>query len=500
MEFLSTLIPDISLGTWALLALAIGLALAFEFVNGFHDTANAVATVIYTHSLPATPAVVWSGLWNLIGVLTSSGAVAFGIVALLPAELVMNVGSGAGFAMVFSLLLSAIAWNLGTWWLGLPASSSHTLIGSIIGVGVANALMGPTHSISDGVNWGKAEDVVLGLLLSPLAGFAAAALLLILAKVFIRDPALYRAPEGKKPPPLWIRSLLILTCTGVSFAHGSNDGQKGMGLIVLILVGILPGTYALKLSTDDQTIAALANSAQQMATVFSTSAANTALPSPKEAQHLLAEFIKPNGSPSAQVLAAASVVSADIHQRLSTTSGFQALSKDERLGLRTNLYLIAKSVSKLDKSGKLDMDPALRKSQQSFAKSAEKLTNFIPEWVIYAVALALGLGTMVGYQRIVKTVGEKIGKDHLTYAQGGAAEVVAMSTILAGDHYGLPISTTHVLSSGIAGTMAANNSGLQKSTVRNILLAWVLTLPVCVFLGAALFAGLLNVFALLGMA
>jgi PiT family inorganic phosphate transporter len=272
-----------------------------------------------------------------------------------------------------------------------------------------------------------------------------------------------------------------------------------MGLIVLILVGILPGTYALKLSTDDQTIAALANSAQQMATVFSTSAANTALPSPKEAQHLLAEFIKPNGSPSAQVLAAASVVSADIHQRLSTTSGFQALSKDERLGLRTNLYLIAKSVSKLDKSGKLDMDPALRKSQQSFAKSAEKLTNFIPEWVIYAVALALGLGTMVGYQRIVKTVGEKIGKDHLTYAQGGAAELVAMSTILAGDHYGLPISTTHVLSSGIAGTMAANNSGLQKSTVRNILLAWVLTLPVCVFLGAALFAGLLNIMGLLGL-
>lgn len=500
MEFLSTLVPDISLSTWALLALAIGLALTFEFVNGFHDTANAVATVIYTQSLPATPAVVWSGVWNLIGVLTSSGAVAFGIVAVLPVELVMNVGSGAGFAMVFSLLLSAITWNLGTWWLGLPASSSHTLIGSIIGVGVANALMGPTHSITDGVNWSKAQDIGLGLMFSPLVGFAGAALLLIVAKVFIRNPELYRPPEGKKPPPLWIRSLLILTCTGVSFAHGSNDGQKGMGLIMLILVGILPGTYALKLSTDSQTIAALANSAQQMATVFSTDAASSALPSPDEAKGVLAAFIKPSGNPSAQVFAAASAVSAHVHDQLSVTGGFQALSKDERITLRTDLYLIAKCIAKLEKSGKLNRDPALRTSQQTFGKSAEQITNFIPGWVIYAVALALGLGTMVGYQRIVKTVGEKIGKDHLTYAQGASAELVAMSTILVGDHYGLPISTTHVLSSGIAGTMAANNSGLQMATVRNILMAWVLTLPVCIFLGAVLFAALLNLTALLGFA
>ena len=218
----------LDLPTGILLCLALLLALSFEFVNGFHDTANAVATVIYTNSLKPTQAVVWSGLWNLIGVLTSSGAVAFGIVALLPVELVINVGSGAGFAMVFSLLLSAIIWNLGTWYLGLPASSSHTLIGSIVGVGLMNSLLSPDSAFGDGVNWAKVGDTVKALFFSPLIGFAAAGALLLLAKALLRNPALFKAPEGKAPPPGWIRALLVFTCTGVSFAHGSNDGQKGM--------------------------------------------------------------------------------------------------------------------------------------------------------------------------------------------------------------------------------------------------------------------------------
>ena len=250
--------------TLIFLVLAVGLALAFEFVNGFHDTANAVATVIYTNALKPTQAVMWSGVWNLIGVLTSSTTVAFGVVALLPVDLLLNVGSAAGFAMVFSLLLSAIFWNLGTWYLGLPASSSHTLIGSIIGVGVANSLMGPAHSWTEGVNWGKAKEVGLGLLMSPLLGFVVAGLLLLAAKALLRDPALYRAPEGKAPPPFYIRALLIFTCTGVSFAHGSNDGQKGMGLILLILIGILPGSYALKMSTDGKSVRELSVAAMTL--------------------------------------------------------------------------------------------------------------------------------------------------------------------------------------------------------------------------------------------
>jgi PiT family inorganic phosphate transporter len=340
-------------------------------------------------------------------------------------------------------------------------------------------------------------EVGLGLIISPLIGFAAAALLLITLKILVRNPELYKAPSGEKAPPLWIRGILMLTCTGVSFAHGSNDGQKGMGLIVLILVGILPGTYALKMSADNAAVAGIASEAAALSKVFETQAEKKY--SSHQANQILAEFIKPKGSPTPDVIAALAGACDDISTRLKTAETFQALPPSQRGDVRTDLYLISKSITKLEKAGKLDMDPAIKKSEQSMALHADQLTNYIPDWVKYAVALALGLGTMIGYKRIVKTVGEKIGKDHLTYAQGASAEAVAMSTIMVADHFGLPISTTHVLSSGIAGTMAANNSGLQMATVRNILLAWVLTLPICIFLGAALFAGALNAIALLGI-
>jgi PiT family inorganic phosphate transporter len=483
--------------TYVFLVLAILLALSFEFVNGFHDTANAVATVIYTNTLKATPAVVWSGIWNLIGVLTSSGLVAFGIVALLPVELVLNIGSAAGFAMVFSLLISAILWNVGTWYFGLPASSSHTLIGSILGVGLANSLMGPTHSMTDGVNWAKAQDVGLGLLISPVFGFCAAGLLLLLCKALIRNPALYKAPEGKAPPPLWIRGILMLTCTGVSFAHGSNDGQKGMGLIVLILVGILPGTYALKMTTDQSKVVHVAETAKDLGAAFEKSGDAIALDA-REANDALTGYIKASGTLSPKVYAALANQCNDLAHRLGASKTLQDLPERERGEVRSDLYLLSKAIAKLKKAGSALTAPDLAKAAE-LQKSGEQLTNFIPDWVKYAVALALGLGTMIGYKRIVVTVGEKIGKDHLTYAQGGAAELVAMCTILMADHYGLPVSTTHVLSSGVAGTMAANKSGLQMATLRNILMAWILTLPVCIFLGALLFALGLNLVALLGL-
>src|SRR5208337_304567 len=235
---------------FVLLGIALTIALAFEFVNGFHDTANAVATVIYTHALPPNFAVVWSGTFNFLGVLVSSGAVAFGIISLLPVELILQVGSGAGFAMVFALLISAIIWNLGTWYLGLPASSSHTLIGSIIGVGIMNALLHGRDGTS-GVDWSKATEIGYALLLSPLFGFFLAAILLLVLKFVIRNAALYAEPKGDQPPPWWIRGILILTCTLVSFFHGSNDGQKGMGLIMLILIGTVPTAYALNRALPD---------------------------------------------------------------------------------------------------------------------------------------------------------------------------------------------------------------------------------------------------------
>src|SRR5580693_214216 len=229
---------------YLLLGVALLTALGFEFVNGFHDTANAVATVIYTHSLEPHVAVIVSGFLNFLGVVFSSGLVAFGIISLLPVELILQVGSKAGFAMVFALLVAAIIWNLGTWYFGLPASSSHTLIGSIIGVGIANQLTA-TKSGTSGVDWGQATNIGKTLLLSPIVGFACAYLLLSVMKLVVKNRKLYEAPEGSEPPPFWIRCLLVLTCTGVSFAHGSNDGQKGMGLIMLILIGTVPTAYAL---------------------------------------------------------------------------------------------------------------------------------------------------------------------------------------------------------------------------------------------------------------
>src|ERR1700688_864999 len=238
---------------YLLLFVALLIALGFEFVNGFHDTANAVATVIYTRSLPAHIAVVWSGMFNLFGVLLSSGAVAFGIVSLLPVELILQVGRSAGFAMVFGLLIAAIIWNVGTWYFGLPASSSHTLIGSIIGVGVTNALLHGRDGTS-GVDWSKATEIGYALLASPLFGFALAAILLVVLKAVVRIPALYAEPRGDQPPPWWIRGILILTCTLVSFFHGSNDGQKGMGLIMLILIGTVPTAYALNRALPESQI------------------------------------------------------------------------------------------------------------------------------------------------------------------------------------------------------------------------------------------------------
>jgi inorganic phosphate transporter, PiT family len=477
------------------LAVALGLALAFEFVNGFHDTANAVATVIYTHSLRPNVAVVWSGLWNLTGVMLSAGTVAYSIVALLPVELVINVGSGAGWAMVFALLISAIIWNLGTWYFGLPASSTHTLTGSIMGVGLANSLLSKGHVFGEGVNWAKAKDVGITLLVSPVIGFVCAGALLLLAKWLIKRPELFQSPEPGKAPPPWVRGLLILTCTGVSFAHGSNDGQKGMGLIMLIMIGVLPGAFALDLGIKPEGVAKIVAVSQAAQPVFDKHAGTTSI-TPAAANETLSAYLKPKATVSDTTYAALAAMDHDVTARLADKKSLADLPREDRKSVRTEFYLMSASAEKLAKQ-KSVTDSADIKTLGAMRKELDAATKFIPDWVKVAVAVALGLGTMIGWKRIVVTVGEKIGKSHLTYAQGASAELVAMATIMAADRYGLPVSTTHVLSSGVAGTMAANRSGVQMETLRNLLLAWVLTLPVCVFLGALTFsAGFYAVLAL----
>ncbi|MDR2668762.1 MAG: inorganic phosphate transporter [Desulfovibrio sp.] len=467
--------------TWLpyiLLGAALFIALGFEFVNGFHDTANAVATVIYTHSLPPSVAVLWSGIFNFLGVLVSSGAVAFGILTLLPVELILQVGSTAGFAMVFSLLIAAIIWNLGTWWLGLPASSSHTLVGSIIGVGVANALMKGRDGTS-GVDWGQAAKVGYSLLLSPMAGFVCAALLLFALRIFIKNRALYEEPKSNAAPPWWIRCLLILTCTGVSFAHGSNDGQKGMGLIMLILIGTVPTAYALNRAVPDYQMDAFIIAAQATRQLVHGTPE-------RDAHAVLTEYIRTK-EVTPQVLPALGVLIDRITANIKETGSLSRLAREKVSNVRNDMYLADETIRSILADSGLKLSEEMGAHFRVLKTYLDSSTKFIPLWVKIAVAIALGLGTMVGWKRIVVTVGEKIGKTHLTYAQGASAELVAMTTIGAADIFGLPVSTTHVLSSGIAGTMAANRSGLQWSTVRNIAMGWVLTLPAAICLSGTLF-------------
>jgi inorganic phosphate transporter, PiT family len=475
-----------------LLFVALLIALGFEFVNGFHDTANAVATVIYTRSLPAHIAVVWSGMFNLFGVLLSSGAVAFGIVSLLPVELILQVGSSAGFAMVFALLIAAIIWNLGTWYFGLPASSSHTLIGSIIGVGIANALMRGRDGTS-GVDWTQAGNVGKALLLSPLFGFVLAAILLFALKVVLQrvTPALFGEPVGNQPPPWWIRGILIITCTLVSFFHGSNDGQKGMGLIMLILIGTVPTAYALNRTMPASQIETFIKNSDAASKVIAAKAGGYQIlgnPRPAVTNYVSQRQLNEGTYPSLAVLVR------EISKQVSEYGSLAKFPATSVGNTRNDMYLASEALRFLmkDKESELSADEIA--TLNSYKGSLDNATKFIPIWVKIAVAIALGLGTMVGWKRIVVTVGEKIGKTHLTYAQGACAEITAAATIAAADGYGLPVSTTHVLSSGIAGTMAANGSGLQWATVRNIAMAWVLTLPIAMMLSGFLYFAFSEIF------
>jgi phosphate/sulfate permease len=440
-----------------ILAIALVIAFGFEVVNGFHDTANAVTTVIYTRTMRPVPAVLFSGFCNFLGVLIGGTAIAFSVVHLLPVDLLINANSRSAITMVLSLLISGMAWNLSTWWLGLPVSSSHTLIGAILGIGMANSLL-TGQGVIGGVNWAKAGEVGLALLISPVIGFVASALLLLMSKRLIQDPELYVPPPADKSarPPLWIRGVLVSTCGGVSLAHGSNDGQKGMGLIMLVLIGLLPSTYALNLKDR-----AGARNAQAAA----------------KSLRLMLTSCEPSASP--QTLHGVD----SLIQNLEGKTSLREVPVAERWRVRKALFELDRTLGKqapdMHRPAECDWDhlrPALREA-----------IEYVPTWVIVGVALCLGVGTTIGYKRIVITVAEKIGKAHLTYAQGASAELIAMATIGLADVGGLPVSTTHVLSSGIAGTMWANESGVQMRTIRNIGVAWLLTLPAAMFLAAGLY-------------
>ncbi len=475
------------LDAWVLVSLILALTfvLAFEFINGFHDTANAVATVIYTKAMPPQLAVFASGVFNFLGVLLGGVGVAYAIVHLLPVELLINVNTGHGLAMVFSLLAAAIAWNLGTWYFGIPASSSHTLIGSILGVGLANALINDIP-LGDGVNWQKAIDIGMSLVLSPMAGFLVAALVLIGLKWWRPLSKMHKTPEqrrmldDKKHPPFWNRLVLIMSAMGVSFVHGSNDGQKGIGLIMLVLIGIVPQQFVLDLNSTTYQIERTRDATLHLSQFYERNHETLGefLALGKAAKGDLPEQFSCKPEQTEPTIAA-------LQQSLAGVVDYRTLSPETRVEVRRYLLCLDDTAKKV---GKLPGLQAREKADlDKLRKDLTATTEYAPFWVILAVALALGLGTMVGWKRVVLTIGEKIGKQGMTYAQGMSAQITAACAIGMANIFSLPVSTTHVLSSGVAGTMVANKSGLQGGTVRTILLAWVLTLPASMGLAAGLF-------------
>jgi PiT family inorganic phosphate transporter len=461
---------DLDISYSALLILCLIAACAFEFVNGFHDTANAVATVIYTNTLKPWVAVIWSGTWNFLGVLFGGIAVAMGIVNLLPVETLVDQNIAHSIGMILALLTTAIFWNLLTWYFGIPCSSSHTLIGSILGVGLAYSIL--PEAVGEAVNWGKAQEIGLSLLISPLFGFSVTIILMYFVRVATRktpmEDMLFKEPKKNQPPPIWVRGILFLTCTLVSFFHGQNDGQKGVGLIMLVLIGIVPAYFALDADYDVHKLPpSLQRIEQVMASVDSS---------------VLSK-------PDRKKLADTRTMNSQLQVIFASNNFVDEIPKEKKFEVRRDIMLIdryTKSLIGKEEVRLSDKDKGLVKDE---LKKLRKVTDYSPRWVIVLISLSLGLGTMIGWKRIVRTVGEKIGKEHLTYAQGASAEAVAAMTIGLSSNFGWPVSTTHVLSSGIAGSMVASKGvkNLQPDTVRNILMAWFLTLPVVMIMAGSLF-------------
>jgi len=461
---------DLELSYTLLLIFCLVAACAFEFVNGFHDTANAVATVIYTNTLKPWVAVIWSGICNFVGVMLGGIGVAMAIVNLLPVETLIDQNIAHSVSMVLALLFSAIFWNLLTWFFGIPASSSHTLIGSILGVGLAYSTL--PEATGSAVNWHEAEKIGAALLVSPLFGFTITIILMYLIRVGTKktpmEDLLFKEPKKNQAPPLPVRIILFLTCTLVSYYHGQNDGQKGIGLIMLILIGIVPSYFALNDHFDTRL---MPQSLSKIENVISAIDSATL------------------SKPDRKKLSETKKMSSELDSAFASIKAVNQISKDKKFAIRKDVMLMDRNIKSLIDKEEVRLSESDKKLVQDELTTMRKLTDYSPRWVIVLISLSLGLGTMIGWKRIVKTVGEKIGKEHLTYAQGASAELVASMTIGLSTNFHWPVSTTHVLSSGIAGSMVASKGvkNLQPDTVRNILIAWFLTLPVVMVMAGSLF-------------
>jgi PiT family inorganic phosphate transporter len=440
------------------LVFCFALVLAFEFSNGFHDTANAVATVIYTHSLKPLKAVVLSGTLNFAGVLLGGVAVAYTMVELLPPDVLTPPNGNPAVGMLLAVFLSALIWNVSTWYVGIPCSSSHATIGSLLGISIVSALA-TSGNLTQGVDWSQVWSVLKALLFSPLLGFVGAAILFRVVQLLIRDRHLFEVTSEQNPPVWWVRALLILTCSGVSFSHGSNDGQKSIGLIMLTIIGIMPAAFSLNFDlTPDQLPKIAAATAE-------------ALP-----------LIQRYGDEKRDIAIQNGKLLID---RLNNTKSLSDIPHPERSQVRDAIYRVNAELKAATENREIN---AADKAKAMQLRSAiHGMVEYAPDWVRLLSATCLGIGTMVGYQRIVRTIGERIGNKPLTPAQGASAELVGAGLIGTAGFSGLPVSTTHIISAGVAGTMAGSGTGVQKRVVWQIIIAWVLTLPATIVLAGGLF-------------
>jgi PiT family inorganic phosphate transporter len=448
--------PDSTLAI-AVLVVCLALVLAFEFTNGFHDSANAVATVIYTRSLKPAPAVILSGALNFAGVLLGGVAVAYTLVELLPPDVLTPPNGAPATAMLLALFLSALIWNVATWWMGIPCSSSHCIVGALVGVALASSVTA-RRGLGAGVDWSELWSVLEALLFSPVLGFIGAGLLFRLSRLLIRDKALYEPVEEDRKPAWHVRALLILTCSGVSFAHGSNDGQKSIGLIMLVIIGLSPAAHALNLDLAPDRMASVAQAAERAAPI-----------------------IKDRGDDERDQAEAATGRLAEAFRR---AHAIAELPEQDRASIRQDVLLVE---TELKHAGEQDVPKDERAEIGELRGQLRAAVEYAPWWVRALSAVCLGLGTMIGYRRIVTTIGERLGDKPMVPAQGAAAELVAAGLIGAAGVSGLPVSTTHIVTSGVAGTMAGSGAGLQPRMLWQIAIAWVLTLPVTMLLSGGIF-------------
>lgn len=483
MSVLWDALSNIDAITLGLLLLSLGIALFYEMINGFHDTANAVSMIIYTNSLTPGQSVLMAGIMNFIGVMLGGIGVAYTIVHLLPLDIIVSSNQSATLVMIYSLLISAVIWNFGTWYFGIPVSSSHSLIGSLIGVSIAFSMM-HGFEFSQSVNWSAVYKVLTALALSPLVGFGFAYLMMKAARKFFPNPKFYKSPENetkRKRPNFWMRMGIIATGAGVSFAHGSNDGQKGMGLVMIILIGILPTYYALDMSSHEYKIKQTQDSAAKLANFYAEN--NTTLNQLVSDKHLTSALKVKNTIAECDVNQVHQTTTL-IADKFSGVKSYSELSPEDRWSVHTAILCTDNFFSQVEKAVDKDKSDYVATQRKTLVNASE----YIPYWVIVAVALAISIGTMIGYKRIVHTIGEKIGTQPISYMQGTISQAIAMITILLSNFAHAPVSTTHIVSSSVAGSMVAEpDGGVQKGMIKTILLSWVFTLPITAVMSAAIY-------------